>query len=562
MIPVIATTNQNILNIRPKHHIVLTIELNTIELNDRDKYIKQKVYAYENKVSCYGYIVKIYEITNISLGIVDPLRFDGTTQFKVDIICSIFDPKPNHILVGCKLIKTYEGGHMFKYDENVIIFTDFDKDIEKNKYYNIKCQNVIYNLNKSLFYITYFDTSTKNRIKNTIHIKSITTSYDMYKNWEKMGRKPSKQKLECVDYFNKTYVLPFDDIVTIKQKHQLFIRGELFYLYESPIRIYELGTVTDKNSYTRNQEYFNKLYTELDKSDDWTNYIQFMLNPYELLYPSRNYTTYKYLKDINPVSRAFYKAYEIVKSFNMKEGNLCISLGDAPGGWAQCFQYMFNKKVITTSYKGVDTTNNNSASIIYNKIIESNKNITIDYLKNKDGDLLNKDNIAYLIQKYGKKCDIVGSDGALAYKSGSTSKEIQHTSLMLSELTCSVYLNKKGGHAFIKIYTTDENKTHNIIDYFSQFYEHTYIYKPVSIKIFNTERMIVLYNHLGNYPKAIQVFTDDKLTTNNYEMFNMVLDTTSIFIYEYAIDIMNRIPNIISMKQTYINEQKKYINKF
>ena len=538
--------------------------------------------TYENKVGYDGFIKKIYEVTNIGDGIFQ----DYFYKYRITLLCNIFYPKIGDVLVGCYLHRIINKVqlNLTYYTCNINVFIDDDGDtddmkFELHKKYNIQIKSIQFSLNKPSILLRIFN----DKFSKIYYIKKIIENDDL--------------KIKFITNRNETYVYDkkIYQVKLFTPKH-MHIIGKIFNLYTIPPGLGKslLFPIQKDRQLSYNiknlkpvdiTKYNNKMLTDINKiiyskyKHLWDSKYKMLVNPYELLLPNFKYSSdFKMIGKISPVSRAYFKAVDIIKEFNIQSGDgILATIADAPGGWAQSFNILFpKKKIITTSLK---------SGIKYNTSIINNKKIVIDYLINKDGDLLNIKNIKHMINKYRNKCSIIGCDGALIYDDkymdNPIPKEYQHHRLFYMELIICLGLQKLGGSCFIKLYKCKTSVTKQLFALMNKYYKNISIYKPKSIRIGNTELMLVCNNFIGidhdklqqllNYADTInQIFSSGEYISNifdtdcNYDSINKFTKYTNnleIFIKKYGLEMMNIYGKEINMTNTYLslyNKQIKY----
>jgi len=232
-------------------------------------------------------------------------------------------------------------------------------------------------------------------------------------------------------------------------------------------------------------------------------FFEFKISTWISIY-SFNSSFCKYNDGTPPVSRAYYKLYEILHVFGDSldpNPKLFITLGDAPGGFAQALAVMYKKiKIISVSLLIISEDGNN---IAYDPRIESDyKQIEIEPMADGDGNLLKIKNIRYMIKKYHKTVSICGCDAALAYESKDKdgpriTKETQHFKILMSQLIVSVGTLKIGGLCTIKLYGRFTEPTIQLFYLISQYFDNFYIYKPKSSRASNSEVFVVYTRFRG-----------------------------------------------------------------
>lgn len=633
-IPHISSLNKEIYKFKQPDIIdfEIYVEFTEIDAEKYKKYLFECLKKYENVFSRYGYIVEIQEILDYSDMIVSPFYFENKMKVIVKAKCFVFDIKVNAILVNCKLIDLKNNKALFKYKNSIFVYVDNVTNLVSSdfkKRYNLRIVKI---LNKYIYTDPFAFYIKKNDRIRRVDIKNILTDIGIneYKTIENID-------VILSDGSKKTFKTK--KIEKIYINHQAFYQGQIENLWNIPMRFrfvkYSSKTNTDPitkfnikytkdgNSLvrkfypTRKYEKYSDLSKELhflgqnkketipDTKLLWNFFLKYYINPYEMLNPAKTYRQFKsnkihdrYHISEPPVSRAYFKMFEILHVFNLikpiqKNQNLnFLSIGDAPGGFAQCLSHIFPKsKVKTVSLNDSNKTRKklglslDETIISYKPIIKSNKNIFIEYMKDETGDLLDVDNILYMSKKYPHTMDLVAGDGALSYYELyllGISKESQHTRLLLCEIIISLICLKLHGSFCVKLYGRYTEVTVQIMMWLSEMFESVYLYKLKSIRITNNETFLVCtnyktkFNSLDNilnelkkisFDSFIISITDKKINNslitklNNY---NVGLDKVKIFTHELGYEIyLEEHKFDYSRKPSVYAEQWNYaLNKF
>lgn len=243
-------------------------------------------------------------------------------------------------------------------------------------------------------------------------------------------------------------------------------------------------------------KYKNKI-TEHYKNKLWDRYKK-LTNEYEMIFTTPN--TGINISSYVPVSRSFFKMWELLHDFSDVELNLpdksslnAIFLAEGPGGFAEAL----------VKYR------NNSSDMYYGISLKSvNKNIpewkyqnrvSVCYGKDETGDLYNKTNLDYLNETM-PKMDIITADGGFDFSNDFNAQEESSIRLILCEIYAALILQKQGGSFFLKIYDIFHEYTLKIITLIKKFYDNIYIVKPLSSRPANSEKYLVCcdFNNIDN----------------------------------------------------------------
>jgi 23S rRNA U2552 (ribose-2'-O)-methylase RlmE/FtsJ len=194
--------------------------------------------------------------------------------------------------------------------------------------------------------------------------------------------------------------------------------------------------------------------------------------------------TFDFLNDRNPI-----------QTFHLAEG---------PGGFIEAFNY--KRKNPNDVYYGMTLINDNTNIPSWKKashILNSNKNIKLEYGASKNGDLFLKENLLYCNKKYAKSMDYITGDGGFDFSSDFNNQEEISFKLILSQIFYALIMQKKGGHFVIKIFDVFKIKTIEVIYLLCNLYENVFIFKPNTSRSANSEKYIICRNYKNNNKRII-----------------------------------------------------------
>ena len=209
------------------------------------------------------------------------------------------------------------------------------------------------------------------------------------------------------------------------------------------------------------------------------------------------------------LTRAYYKLWEIVDHFKLLDGNFSDGLvssnvAEGPGGFIQAIIYyraIHNKKEeylkdkvygISLKVEGhLNFDNENKVVKKFREVYESKYKILNISYGGDNGDLTKIDVIRTYVNQFSKnKADIFTGDGGIV-SNISLDKELLNGQLILCEAIVGLAVLKVGGHFVLKIYTVTQPFTIELIQLLSSYFDEFYITKPVTSRIFNTEKYLV-----------------------------------------------------------------------
>ena len=275
--------------------------------------------------------------------------------------------------------------------------------------------------------------------------------------------------------------------------------------------------------------YLLSLKQSIDEYYEYWDIMKKITNPYEYIHtivPNHKFSLCKY----KPLSRSFFKMIEMINTFDfLTERNpiQTFHLAEGPGGFIEAFNY--KRKNPNDIYYGMTLINDNTNIPSWKKashILNSNKNIKIEYGASKNGDLFLKENLLYCNKKYAKSMDYITGDGGFDFSSDFNNQEDISFKLILSQIFYALVMQKKGGHFVIKIFDIFKIKTIEVIYLLCNLYENVFIFKPNTSRSANSEKYIICRNYKNNNKRVISNIIENfdiliNQVENIYSLFNI-----------------------------------------
>ena len=333
-----------------------------------------------------------------------------------------------------------------------------------------------------------------------------------------------------------------------------------------------------KNIYKKNTQLNNLLNTHKNKIDEiynenpklWDEIKKFS-NEYEFIY-TNNLDNFKNISNIFPISRSYFKLWEILHDFKLitfksHESFVSCHLAEGPGGFIECI-YKYICKYITSDFTNINiygsTLISKNSSIPKWKIkknIQYKFNINLNYSIEENGDLYEIDQVEMFIKKIGKyTCNFLTADGGFDFSKNYNNQEKNFINLFVSEIYIILNLLKDNGHAIIKIYDIYSKYSIKVLYIISLFFEKIYIIKPLTSRPANSEKYILGYKFKKNqeYDFYLNILKNI-IITNNLELLN---NNNIIVQFQFIEKILNYNKWYTKRQISYIDKTINYINEY
>ena len=312
---------------------------------------------------------------------------------------------------------------------------------------------------------------------------------------------------------------------------------------------------------------------ENNLSKDWDKSKK-ISNLYELIHISNNKMKAESISRYDPLSRSFFKLWEIVNYFGLiTTRNPIVSghLAEGPGGFVEACLYYRQRLMkvypLLDKYFGI-TLNPYSKEIPgWNKanslIRQFKKNIEIDYGVDNTGDLYKICNIRSFSRKIKKivsGADLITADGGFDFSVDFNKQEQLSHRLIISELLTGIKSQKLKGSFICKLFDSYSNITVQLMYFISCLYDEVYFVKPLTSRPANSEKYMVALSYKGfnsNLEEQYYIGYLEQLLDKWDNVINQGFIFKSIFETPPE-DFFNRIQSYNTQS---FNQQKIYIDK-
>jgi 23S rRNA U2552 (ribose-2'-O)-methylase RlmE/FtsJ len=247
-------------------------------------------------------------------------------------------------------------------------------------------------------------------------------------------------------------------------------------------------------------KYLSILKLKIDECEvAWDKFKKYT-NPYEFIHSiipntRQSICTYK------PLSRSFFKMIEMTHMLNILNDlprDKCKSfhLAEGPGGFIEAL--VFLRKNRNDEYYGMtllEDTNVNIPGWRKSKgFLFENPNVIIETGSDGKGDLMNSMNLIYCYKKYKGQFDLITGDGGFDFSIHYLSQEMVSASLIISQISFAIAMQKHGGTFIIKMFDTFSKVSLDILYLLSNIYETVHFVKPHTSRYANSEKYIICKN--------------------------------------------------------------------
>ena len=308
----------------------------------------------------------------------------------------------------------------------------------------------------------------------------------------------------------------------------------------------------------------DKISSYYDNNHLWDKLKKFS-NEYEFIYTSSYVNVYNNIANINPISRSFFKLWEILHDFDFIIPNNTTKLktahiAEGPGGFIECvYRYLYQNNIESENEIYGVTLLSNDRNIPNWKIKRNfiNKyNITLNNKDEYDGDLYKLENIEKFINIVKNNsdtyncCDFITADGGFDFSSDYNEQENNFIIFLICEIYIIINLLKKNSNAIVKIYDIYSRNSIKILYILTLFFDEVFIIKPLSSRPANSEKYILCksFNYKNDIISKYKNILKNIIITKNLNLLDDSLP------YKF-------IKQITEYNKFYTERQIKYINK-
>lgn len=262
-----------------------------------------------------------------------------------------------------------------------------------------------------------------------------------------------------------------------------------------------------------------------------------------------------------PISRAYYKIFEIISEFHEYFVDTMISktahIAEGPGGFIEAIVDMFpNKSFMKHGITLKSSNNNKIPSWKFSKQYMFKNNIRLHFGKDGTGDMYDLNNCKHFIQEVGyATCSVITADGGFDFSKDYNEQEYNFNSLLWSEIYMIIKLQSTSGSCIFKIFDMFNQSTIDAMYIISLLYDKMYIIKPFSSRPANSEKYVVATQFNNNFLIKDRILNLIEYNWRTKHNINLPTDISSKKRYN------NFIYNMTIYNTYYTNRQITYIDK-
>jgi 23S rRNA U2552 (ribose-2'-O)-methylase RlmE/FtsJ len=306
-------------------------------------------------------------------------------------------------------------------------------------------------------------------------------------------------------------------------------------------------------------------------SKDWDKSKK-ISNLYELIHISNNKMKSESISIYDPLSRSFFKLWEIINYFGLimsREPIVTGHLAEGPGGFVEaCLYYrqrLLKIQPLMDRYYGITLNPTTKEIPGWNKansiIKQFKRNIEVDYGIDNTGDLYKVHNIRSFSRKIKKSvagADLITADGGFDFSVNFNKQEQLSHRLILAELLTGIKCQKMGGSFICKLFDSYSHLTAQLLYFISCLYDEMYLVKPLTSRPANSEKYMVAISYHGFNSNLEELYYISQLENilNQWDDITSYNLTFSSIFEQPPSDFYNRISLYNKLS---FDEQNKYV---
>ena len=229
-------------------------------------------------------------------------------------------------------------------------------------------------------------------------------------------------------------------------------------------------------------------------------------NDFELIYLPNKKMKATSVSKYEPLSRSYFKLWEIIQDFNLININSPIKvagLAEGPGGFIEAIvNYRKKFKNICKQDKIYGITLKSCDKDIpgWNKahnFLKKNENVIVNYGKDGTGNIYKLDNIKEFSNLFDHDADLVTADGGFDFSTNFNKQEQSSLRIIFCEIVTALSIQKKGGAFVCKVYDTYTEVSISFLFLLHCLYDQVNLTKPFTSRPANSEKYLVCTGFRG-----------------------------------------------------------------
>jgi len=349
----------------------------------------------------------------------------------------------------------------------------------------------------------------------------------------------------------------------------------------------------NKKKFSKYNKYLNdNLNIEKNKIDTYYNNnlwdkLKKFSNQYEFIYTTSYTNDYKNIASINPISRSFFKLWEILYDFkfiipdDIKKLKTA-HIAEGPGGFIECiYKYLIkNNMNINTEIHGITllSSNINIPKWKIRKNFIEKFNIKLNNIDDNIGDLYKIESINKFIKNVSLTsdntncCDFVTADGGFDFSENYNTQENDFIIFLICEIYIIFNILKENCNTVIKLYDIYSKNSMKILYILTLFFDEVFIIKPFSSRPANSEKYVLCKSFkiknksLNKYKKKFKsiIITKNLNLLNDsipYNFYKVITEYNKFYTERQILYIQNTVNLIEKINNNEIFNSKLFLKE-
>jgi 23S rRNA U2552 (ribose-2'-O)-methylase RlmE/FtsJ len=302
--------------------------------------------------------------------------------------------------------------------------------------------------------------------------------------------------------------------------------------------------------------------------------IKKISNDFELIYLPNKKLKSSSVSKYEPLSRSYFKLWEIIQDFNLINNNSPIKaagLAEGPGGFIEAminYRKKFKNICKQDRVYGITLRSCDKDIPGWNKaanFLKKNENVKVHYGLDKTGNIYNIDNITSFAKLFNNDADLVTADGGFDFSTNFNKQEQSSLRIIFCEIVAALSIQKKGGAFVCKVYDTYTHVSISFLFLLSCLYNTVTLTKPFTSRPANSEKYLVCQGFKGISPillKKLHIIVKSwSLIDSRGEIIYRIMEMDSIP-EEFINKVLEYNTNYFNQQVLNIEKTLKYIEKF